>query len=394
MESLRGRIKSVVSNLLEEFLPFCKDENFEENGAVYYMNGDDGTVFDWGVNDRLCEFMVFYEKTKKGAVKLNIKKDGSAIAYIYDCEGKNLSKETRFTLCAKDEALSLAVLLFNVADKEKKYDSNIDKMDFAHEVTDEEKREFLSIVGEEREDEKKITPADVRSKIEGLFKEQGVLEENDKIVIEEEEGNVFYGCLISNEYENFEQIIVDGNDLSFLWDGSAMPQKELLEIFKDGARSVRPRNKRTRRNVLLPVINDDKEILSFAKKMAETFMNLFEIRDFNEKYPLKDEWYNMIYNGVVLLLSAKEANTQLIILTHVYHSPALVRSYLKKVMDKDVYDYWTKKVPSFMGREDSGRLIDYFDFTIASLIGEQEIQDLCNNYKESQEAKIASKDAK
>lgn len=144
MESLREKIKEVIKNYINEYLPDSKEEDFEENGAVYYMNADDGTVFDWGTNDRLCEFMVFYEKSRMGAIKLNLQKSGSATVYIYANEGKDFVKEEKLDLCSEDEALSLAVLLFSIADKEKKYDSNIDKMDFAHEITEGEREEFLS----------------------------------------------------------------------------------------------------------------------------------------------------------------------------------------------------------------------------------------------------------
>ena len=144
MESIREKIKNVIKDCIGKYLPDCSDDDFEEKGAVYYMNADDGTVFDWGTNDRLCEFMVFYEKSKMGAVKLNLKKTGSAVVYIYANEGKDFVKEEEISLCTENEALSLAILLFNVADKEKKYDSNIDKMDFARKINEEEREEFLS----------------------------------------------------------------------------------------------------------------------------------------------------------------------------------------------------------------------------------------------------------
>ena len=45
----------------------------EENGTVYYMNGKNGTEFDWHVNDRLSDFMVFYDdEDKLGAVKASV----------------------------------------------------------------------------------------------------------------------------------------------------------------------------------------------------------------------------------------------------------------------------------------------------------------------------------
>lgn len=34
-----------------------------ENGSIYYMNGNDGTAFDWDCNDVTCEFICFYKTT-------------------------------------------------------------------------------------------------------------------------------------------------------------------------------------------------------------------------------------------------------------------------------------------------------------------------------------------
>ena len=89
----------------------------------------------------------------------------------------------------------------------------------------------------------------------------------------------------------------------------------------------------------------------------------------------------MIYKALVLLLSAKEEDTKLIFLTMLYHDPKLVKTYLADVKDRNVYNYWTQDVPQFMKRNNPEKLVHYFDLRIASLIGEQEIQDLCNKYK-------------
>lgn len=52
-----------------------------DGGAIYYMNGNDGTSFDYGCNNMTCEFYVFW-KSEAGAIKLNQRGD-SLIAYIY-----------------------------------------------------------------------------------------------------------------------------------------------------------------------------------------------------------------------------------------------------------------------------------------------------------------------
>ena len=46
----------------------------ELDGKIYYMNGNDGTDFDWNCNGRTCEFMVFHEN-EMGYIKLDINKE-------------------------------------------------------------------------------------------------------------------------------------------------------------------------------------------------------------------------------------------------------------------------------------------------------------------------------
>lgn len=55
--------------------------------SVCYMNGNDGTDFDWDMNDRTCEFMIFYDEQKTGsdygAIKAYVSKDGGLDGYVY-----------------------------------------------------------------------------------------------------------------------------------------------------------------------------------------------------------------------------------------------------------------------------------------------------------------------
>lgn len=59
--STADRVKQQVldyikSNIRDRF-PEIKDDMLIENGVVYYMNGNDGTSFDFDMNDRTCEFV-------------------------------------------------------------------------------------------------------------------------------------------------------------------------------------------------------------------------------------------------------------------------------------------------------------------------------------------------
>ena len=52
-----NQIVGIVNEIRKEY-PVIGNEL---DGKIYYMNGNDGTDFDWEANDRLCEFMVFHE---------------------------------------------------------------------------------------------------------------------------------------------------------------------------------------------------------------------------------------------------------------------------------------------------------------------------------------------
>ena len=62
-----------------------KNKTIEPN--IYYMNGNDGTDFDWDCNDRTCEFMVFYDSIDQlGYCQVYATKDGELVGYVFDTE--------------------------------------------------------------------------------------------------------------------------------------------------------------------------------------------------------------------------------------------------------------------------------------------------------------------
>lgn len=100
---------------IRDFILGIVSENFErcdllEDGAIYYMNGNDGTSFDYYVNGHTCEFMVFFKESEFGAVKATLEKDGTLHAYIYDKDDPcsydkmkvELDKTKSYTEQAKD----------------------------------------------------------------------------------------------------------------------------------------------------------------------------------------------------------------------------------------------------------------------------------------------------
>lgn len=227
-----------------------------------------------------------------------------------------------------------------------------------------------------------MVPEDLKRKVEAFLKNESFSEaDGDKIAISSKGDGIFYAYVKSEKRGSFGQMVISNKDLSFLFAGSAINPEVLLARYKAGVRSMPHQSKPTRRNVKLPVIEDDTKIVEFAKQMTDTFINLFDEQDIDKQDLLNGKWYDMIYNALVLLLSAKEKETKLILLTMVYHSPAFVKTFLQNVKEQNVYNYWIKEVPQIMKADDAQMKIHYFDVRIASLIGEQEIQDLCNKYK-------------
>ena len=74
-------------NRIREGLEYARERHnvpisrLNGDGTIYYMNGNDGTAFDWEMNDRLCEFG--YLIRGAFAFKMLIYKDGTADIYCY-----------------------------------------------------------------------------------------------------------------------------------------------------------------------------------------------------------------------------------------------------------------------------------------------------------------------
>lgn len=135
------KIKEVFTEIREQY-PFITDEDLDNNGAIYYMNGNDGTDFDWNANDRCCEFYMFHSN-EVGFVKLLVNKYDTYTAYVYP-NGEMRATETIRGDLDEGDSLYLAALLYRKADKEYIYDAIIDEIDFSYEPDEWELREMNS----------------------------------------------------------------------------------------------------------------------------------------------------------------------------------------------------------------------------------------------------------
>lgn len=144
MIRILSEIKEIVKQNLKEYLPEVKPSNLEENGMVYYMNGKNGTEFDWYVNEHLPSFMVFYnDEQNLGAVKLLIYTNGGVVLYIYGDKGNKVIKEVQTSIeVTENELFNLAVILRSEADEKNIWDASIDKINTEVEISNEKIAEF------------------------------------------------------------------------------------------------------------------------------------------------------------------------------------------------------------------------------------------------------------
>ena len=124
------KIKSVFAEIREKY-PLITDEDLLENGAIFYMNGNDGTDFDWNANEHTSEFYIYHEN-EIGFIKLYVNKGDTYTAYVYP-NGEMSAIETIRGDLDEGDSLHLATLLYRKADREYIYDTVIDEIDFSYE---------------------------------------------------------------------------------------------------------------------------------------------------------------------------------------------------------------------------------------------------------------------
>lgn len=138
------KIESLINENITVYLPDIKRENLEGNGSIYYMNGKNGTEFDWFVNNKVSDFFVFYNDAENmGAVKLNLYCDGDVILYIYDDNGHHLKEEINASIeVSSEDLVKLVVLLKTTMDDQLIWDAEINRIDTTLTVTPTMIQEF------------------------------------------------------------------------------------------------------------------------------------------------------------------------------------------------------------------------------------------------------------
>ena len=145
-----------------EKMPEITDEMLcNENGEyIYYMNGNDGTDFDWIANGNCCEFFMFFKSTEMGFIKVYVNNDDTISGYMYK-ENYKWGDDAIYLdkgYLSEGDSLYLAALLYMMADRKRIYDKAINQIDFEYNPSE---YEMADINGEkESEDDDDIWDAE------------------------------------------------------------------------------------------------------------------------------------------------------------------------------------------------------------------------------------------
>ena len=146
MNKILLEIRKIMMECVETYLSDISSEDLEDNGAIFYMNGKNGTEFDWYVNDKISDFMMFYnDEDNMGAVKTTLYNNGEVLTYVYGEQGKTVVQRINTHVdVIEDEILHLAIVLRNEADDKRIWDEGIENIDTDLDLNTDMKNDFLS----------------------------------------------------------------------------------------------------------------------------------------------------------------------------------------------------------------------------------------------------------
>ena len=126
---LKERIESLFADVRKRFP--VDDGKLYDGGKIYYMNGNDSTRFDWQVNGKVCEFMIFWKASEVGYIKLDITAYGTANVFVYkDFAMTPYHTEKDEEFMHPDDVKELAAVMMEIADEKEIWDEDIDKLDW------------------------------------------------------------------------------------------------------------------------------------------------------------------------------------------------------------------------------------------------------------------------
>lgn len=147
MNRIFEQIDYYMHEALKQGLPDVLTADLEKNGAVFYMNGKNGTAFDWYVNEHFPCFYIFYgDKENLGAVKAMLYTDGGLSMYTYGERGHAKPEQYEVEIDADEkELLDLAISLAFNADGNKVWDEDIRILSLEDSPDEEFVRKFMSL---------------------------------------------------------------------------------------------------------------------------------------------------------------------------------------------------------------------------------------------------------
>ena len=147
MNQILEQIEQKMRACLQKVLPHVEASDLEKAGAIFYMNGKNGTAFDWFVNEHFPCFFIFYNDAENlGAVKALLDPDGALTVYVYGDKGHGepICFEEHIEASA-DECLDLAVSLTENADNRRIWDADIRTLNTDGKPDRESLDRFLSL---------------------------------------------------------------------------------------------------------------------------------------------------------------------------------------------------------------------------------------------------------
>lgn len=125
MNKIFEQIEHYMYESLKKELPDVKRCDLEKDGTVFYMNGKNGTAFDWYVNEHFPNYFIFYNDHENlGAVKATLYTNGGLTIYVYGDKGHAEPVVFEQQIDAEN-LLNLAVLLIENADEKRIWDEDI-----------------------------------------------------------------------------------------------------------------------------------------------------------------------------------------------------------------------------------------------------------------------------
>lgn len=132
-EQIIEKIKGVFADIRKKY-PLIAEEDLYDKGAIFYMNGNDGTDFDWNTNGH-CSELYMYHENEVGFIKLFVSANDTYTAYVYP-NGEMSAVETIKGDLEEGDSLYLATILHRKADMNGIFDKNINNIDFSYEPSD------------------------------------------------------------------------------------------------------------------------------------------------------------------------------------------------------------------------------------------------------------------